>query len=1089
MFLSQLLFFLQLFSPTMVPYLVCLWFLLQQFRPLQALSMSAQDSTSSLRTNSSTPISSQHPVSGAARLSNSAAISHRPTALETDSFSSAYVCNSMKRRWLDNYNDEYEVHWHVTRTYTTTITVTDTEYNYYTLTSTSLRNRTEYTLCDELPRLDGTTSVSSRRNTTTYVYSFEQETTAGTTVTTTHTPSPTCSIPSSLCAELTTTWLSSFTAYSIAWANTSIGYGVVVTGGAGAPLTAMVGRQEPATSHTITSKPRYPSWGPPVCGNYSKGYTQISVGVPQCFAAQASVNLLYWPVVRFPGNLCKGNWSTKIMSETIPGQPNTVVTLNTTLTSPTNYIQLIGKWGYETGGTSYAQQTRVLVPRLPSAISSYCANFNGGHGPPQSINYANFDYPVPASAYTCQPKCYSRIVSYSMITTTLSQAGSSLGDGETQFGVTKTFPRQIYSTLPAENLCSTIYDDYAPALSVPDELHSLTLVSELQPGISCTFMVHEDNLFFDPPTALVPAASAALPTTPNQASQAATTTSTSVAKSASPASTVSPSTAAVTAGPSPSVTADPGIETKLPPTTSTTSGSLRSGPKGASTEPESSASTPITSARPAADPASGSAPPVQSGNTGASRISQPPGTATLPSSKQASATAAQAGIGGVIASIIGLTATAGSGTTPGQDSGPSAGRIPAAAATTIAKSKSSLADASQAESAIVSSDPSGGLPTAAQSNDTAATSAAPMSIDHGATAGSSIGYPGQVPSGYGSYIAVPTTSPSTSTIASTTPVADSSSGGAAGSGVILSPGGPAITEPGTEPSLSTSASYLVVDGSTQSPAAFAQGPSAAQPSKPVPTAAGQTTTAESSSATAGDPKVTLFAGGSAVTISGTVLSLGSSASFLVVDGTTQTPLDAQPTSRTVVTVGGQTLTKESGHTAFTLGNGAILSLVGAATVSGQMVSLAHGASYYVVVDGSSTQMMASVEAPSATGKLLLTLGSTTLTANSQSAFDFGASATLQPGAVITISGTTISLDSQATEVVVNGVTQTLAAANYSAADRGTISTTSATRALPSVVTAASQSSSSSPAPSSAARPRYGTRLWLSVGLAAAMILR
>ncbi|TKA26910.1 hypothetical protein B0A54_16975 [Friedmanniomyces endolithicus] len=67
---------------------------------------------------------------------------------------------------------------------------------------------------------------------------------------------------------------------------------------------------------------------------------------------------------------------------------------------------------------------------------------------------------------------------------------------------------------PIVNLCSTIWDDYAPALMVPADLLSVNLVTELGGGGFCTFSVNEANVFFDPPKALSQMTAAAGPSSP-----------------------------------------------------------------------------------------------------------------------------------------------------------------------------------------------------------------------------------------------------------------------------------------------------------------------------------------------------------------------------------------------------------------------------------------------------------------------------------------------------------------------------------------------------------------------------------------------
>ncbi|KAK5739875.1 hypothetical protein LTR17_004971 [Elasticomyces elasticus] len=287
----------------------------------------------------------------------------------------------------------------------------------------------------------------------------------------------------------------------------------------------------------------------PLCGKIPSPKTGPAVADdPVCFVPQASVELLYWPVSTISGDLCGRNASTMTMGPTISGRPNTYVTFNTTLTSPTVYIMLNGRWGYTSAGTTYANQTRVMLPHSSTAVSSYCANNNQTYDTPLSVNYADFNYPVPASAYRCQPKCFQpSSSSYETVSTfTLGDVSGT----KTSNLYTTAQTLYAYSTYPLENLCSTIWDDYAPALMVPQELLSMHPVTELGGGGFCSFSVNEANVFFDPPKALTQVTSAAGPSVPP-----------------SPTTTQAPSISAEPAG---SISAPTAISTIIPPSVATT---------------------------------------------------------------------------------------------------------------------------------------------------------------------------------------------------------------------------------------------------------------------------------------------------------------------------------------------------------------------------------------------------------------------------------------------------------------------------------------------------------------------------------------
>ncbi|MCJ1292664.1 hypothetical protein MMC34_004217 [Xylographa carneopallida] len=171
---------------------------------------------------------------------------------------------------------------------------------------------------------------------------------------------------------------------------------------------------------------------------------------------------------------------------------------------------------------------------------------------------------------------------------------------------------------------------------------------------------------------------------------------------------------------------------------------------------------------------------------------------------------------------------------------------------------------------------------------------------------------------------------------------------------------------------------------------------------------------------------TLVAGGPAITISNTLVSLAPSASYIMIGSTTQllaaapTPGPPQAILAQQLTAFGSTFTAKP-ESAFVIGT-QTLKPGASITVSGTLISLAPSASYVVV--GSNTQMLAE---PEATPIQPLTAFGSTFTADSASAFVIG-SQTLTPGGSITVSGTLFSLAPLGSYIVVGSSTQTLAAA-------------------------------------------------------------
>ena len=152
--------------------------------------------------------------------------------------------------------------------------------------------------------------------------------------------------------------------------------------------------------------------------------------------------------------------------------------------------------------------------------------------------------------------------------------------------------------------------------------------------------------------------------------------------------------------------------------------------------------------------------------------------------------------------------------------------------------------------------------------------------------------------------------------------------------------------------------------------------------------------------------------GGAVTLSGTSISLAPSATALIVSSTT-TPLIAL-TVLPAITVGSQTINADDSGAYHIMGQ--TLSPGERVTVSGTPISLAPSATA-LVVD--------SVITPLTRALPLLTIGSSTFTADSSGEYQI-MDQTLTLGGIVTISGTSISLASSATAVVIGSSTEVMA---------------------------------------------------------------
>jgi hypothetical protein len=161
---------------------------------------------------------------------------------------------------------------------------------------------------------------------------------------------------------------------------------------------------------------------------------------------------------------------------------------------------------------------------------------------------------------------------------------------------------------------------------------------------------------------------------------------------------------------------------------------------------------------------------------------------------------------------------------------------------------------------------------------------------------------------------------------------------------------------------------------------------------------------------------TLHPGGQ-ITVSGTTLSLGPSASFIVVNGKTSSiALGTIP----ALVLGGTTYAATSAVSGGYIFGGQTLTPGGVITVNGHTISLAAGGTA-LVIDGSTSFINAPA---SITSPPELTINGHTYDANAGTTFTIDGQL-LSPGGVITVDGTTISLAPGATAIVINGKTTTL----------------------------------------------------------------
>lgn len=706
-------------------------------------------------------------------------------------------------------------------------------------------------------------------------------------------------------------------------------------------------------------------------------------------------------------------------------------------------------WDVTSNGVELSSQSRILLPQSSASVSSLCYKLDGTTET-HSFNYGDLAGPVPASAFRCQEQCVSTPLHYTTITTTVSGK--------------QTTSVNLFTVDVTKNLCSTITDQYSPHVSIPAEFSTMNQNQvEIAPGISCYFQFDAGGVFFDPPRPLIAVNTIAGVTMQNPG---ATTTSANPTVTAEPGTVASPTMPTQTS--SPQLTNPADQTTQTPAQRETQSGMASSSVSG-SQEPSTVATTLGNNV--GSDPQSDI---LQDPSQTSVRVTtlpsatEPQGAApnTQVSAAIPKSTTSSGGLGGIIASIMGMTGT----TQPAAESAQSENtlattvaqpltmqspatseatdpsdtvQLPAVSGAAIQPSSSGdPADTTQqsdtpgvAAESINSEEPA----EPADSQTTSARPTNPVSVlvsllgDASITATRTLvtanaeSQATQVPAASSAFPAGSyadgqqkpafTAGGATFTADGTAPVVVASS-------IAIQPGGPAATVSGQAVSLAPSGSFVVVDGSTQS---ALHPPETAQAPPPGFTAAGASFAAQGTATVVIAPSVTLQPGGPPATVSGQTISLAPSASFLVVDGSTQS---AQPAGNAIASpsqvgpvfsAGGESFTAQ-GTSPIVMASSVTLQPGGpAVTVSGQTISLAPSASF-LVVDGSTQSAQA------ATATLLVapvfTAARQSITAQGTSAIVVASSVPLQPGGpAVTVSGQTISLAPSASFLVVDGSTQ------------------------------------------------------------------
>ena len=272
-------------------------------------------------------------------------------------------------------------------------------------------------------------------------------------------------------------------------------------------------------------------------------------GAP-CLIGGGPVQLVYFPVTTVGGHLC-GNNGTTLSEPGVTEGAEVVTTLGHTFTSGSVYLSFSTLFASYDGFWDRIGPTfsNFILPLPSAAISTQCGGWGNAHGPGTPLNYADLNWPVPASAYSCQDRC--------------------------SVTWTSTCATCLLQTLPKPLECNTIWSDVDPVLAVP------TKVREMVPEWStCSFWDFAiPNFFFDPPIALHAQPAMATPTWPSR----------SVTTAAAPSSTAQdplPKNTATSQDPDPSNTESPG-KTKTAHNDPNSVSPSRTPANGASSDPPS----------------------------------------------------------------------------------------------------------------------------------------------------------------------------------------------------------------------------------------------------------------------------------------------------------------------------------------------------------------------------------------------------------------------------------------------------------------------------------------------------------------------
>ncbi|KAK3638705.1 hypothetical protein LTR56_006712 [Elasticomyces elasticus] len=404
---------------------------------------------------------------------------------------------------------------------------------------------------------------------------------------------------------------------------------------------------------------------------------------------------------------------------------------------------------------------------------------------------------------------------------------------------------------------------------------------------------------------------------------------------------------------------------------------------------------------------------VQSQGDQGQQTQSSPSVGTQASTAQFGAPTSTQNIGGIIASVLGVTSTP----QATQASAPAAGSSAANQVQTIDAGGQQIEVSQIGSSSYAINEQTvsnGGVTTAAGHVVSIASSGSAIVIDYSVT--SPVSGPTQLPA--------TAASPSVqvySTAGQQITVSQVGLSSYAVNGQTVTQGGVA-TAGGYVVSIATSGAAVIIDGSVASPLPGSAQTGNSAPQAQVYSAAGQQFTVSQVGPSFYNINGQTVSAGGVATAEGHTISVQPSRSAVVIDNSITSPLQAQPTgavaqTRIYSTAGQQITVSRVGPSSYDI-NGQTVPAGGIATVGGHTISV-QSSGTAVVIDNSVTSAFDS--SPEPTGVLTLPSGSLQYS-EVGSAYVIG-SQTLGPGSIATISGQTLSLGSSGI-LVIDGTSTT-----------------------------------------------------------------